>query len=103
MQAQDSISRSFTASDKGRVTLRIWQQLDGRRSARLLKLQRGVLSAVIGVATGHCWCRADVLAKRGTTIELCDELLSIEVPLGTGRPKIGDEIRLYQPQLDSFR
>ena len=48
------LNSRWTTSDKGRVTQMIWPRLDGRRTARLLKFQGGVLSVVLGVVMGYC-------------------------------------------------
>ena len=53
-EVTSSSNNRWPALDKGRVMRMICPRLDRRRSARLLRLQRAMLSAVIGVVTSHC-------------------------------------------------
>ena len=50
----DSVNDRWAASDTGRTAHKIWLRLDEGRTISLFKLQRGVLSLVVGVFTGHC-------------------------------------------------
>ena len=53
-EIMESVNRIWAVSDEGRVVNIIWPILDGRRTVRLFKLQKGVLGTIIGVVIGHC-------------------------------------------------
>ena len=50
----DSIKDRWVISDTGRTALKIWPKLYKRCTMSLFKLQRGALSVIVGVITGHC-------------------------------------------------
>ena len=49
-----SVNYKWAASDTGRLALKIWPRLDERRTRGLLKFQRGALTVLGDVVTGHC-------------------------------------------------